>query len=160
MRSKILKLSSHISYLSKIFLMTSSIWSKLWKTWFSLSLHVKLNYNDLWNGCKVFVLCPSKLTNTQFNYWFNFYSLNYKQRTDIFHFLSTFTLFVFFLTLLMELFSNRAFVGLEDNIRNTLNSTQGLLYPKLMSSSDRFCSLGGCCLKVSRTQLSKWLASS
>ena len=54
---------------------------------------------------------------------FNFHSLNYKQRADIFHCLPTFTLFVLFLTLLMELFSNRAFVWLEENTRNTLNST-------------------------------------
>ena len=54
---------------------------------------------------------------------FNFHSLNYKQRTDVFPCLPTFTPFVLFLTLLMELFSNRAFVGLEGNIGNTLDST-------------------------------------
>ena len=93
----------------------SSILSKLWKNWFSLSLHVNFNYNDLWNGCKVFFLWPSKPSNTRFNYWYNFHSLNYKQRTGIFHCLPTFTLFVLFLTLLMELFSNCAFVGLEEH---------------------------------------------
>ena len=80
--------------------------------------------------------------------------------TDIFHYLLMFTLSVLFSTLLMKLFSNRAFVELEDNIRNKLNSTQRLLYPKLMTSSDKFYSLGGCCLNVSTTQISKWLASS
>ena len=110
-----LKWESHISHLSKIFLSTSSILSKLWKNWFSLSLHVNFSYNDLWNGYKPFVLWPSRPTKARFNYWFNFHSLNYKQKT--------FTLFVLFLTLLMEFFSNRAFVWLEENIRNTLNST-------------------------------------
>ena len=59
----------------------SSILSKLWKNWFSLSLHVNFNYNDLWNGCKLFVLGPSRPTKARFNYWFNFHSLNYKQKT-------------------------------------------------------------------------------
>ena len=54
----------------------------------------------------------------------NFHSLKYKQRTDFFHCLSTVTLFVLLLTLLMELFSNRAFVELEDITRNKLNSIQ------------------------------------
>ena len=125
MRWKRLKLKweSHISHLSKIFPSTSSILSKLWKSWFSLSLHVNFRYNDLWNGCKVFVPWPSRPTKARFNYWFNFYSLNYKQKTDIFHCLPTFTLFAFFGILTMEIFSNRAFVWLEENMRNTLNST-------------------------------------
>ena len=122
-KDKKLKWQSQISHLSEIFLRFSPILSKLWKIWFSLSLHVNFNYNDLWNGCKLFVQWFSRPTKVWFNYWFNFHSLNYKQRTDIFHFLPTFTLFDLFLTLLMELFSNGAFVWLEENIRNTLNST-------------------------------------
>ena len=87
MRWKRLKLKweSHISHLSKIFLSTSSILSKLWKNWFSLSLHVNFNYNDLWNGCKLFVLQPSCPTKARFNYWFNFHSLNCKQKASIVH---------------------------------------------------------------------------
>ena len=54
-----------------------------------------------------------------------------------------------FLTLLMELFSNRAFVGLEDNVKKQLELNLELLYSKLITSSNKFYSLGGYCLKVS-----------
>ena len=73
------------SYFSLEQSLTSSILSKLWKIWFSLSLHVNFNYNDLWNGCKLFVLQPSWPTKARFNYWFNFHSLNYKQKASIVH---------------------------------------------------------------------------
>ena len=97
------------------------------KNWFYVFfiLHVTFNYHNLWNGCKLFILWLSPLSQQKRDsiFGFNFHSLSYKRRTDIFHCLLTFTLFTLFLTLLMELFSNRAFVELEDNIRNKLNST-------------------------------------
>ena len=129
--------------------MISSIWSKLWKNCFSSSCILTLTIIISEMGVNCLPCDPLSQQKCDSVIGFNFHSLNYKQRTDIFHCQPTFILFVLFLTFLMKLFLNRAFVGLEDNIRNKLNSTQRLFHSKLMTSSDKFYSLGGYCLKVS-----------
>ena len=103
----------------------------MWKTWFSLSLHANFNNNNLWNGCKVFVLWPSKPSNTQFNYWYNFHSLNYKQGTDIFHCPPTFTLFNLFFDIINGIFFESCFCWARGQYKKHIELNLELIISKI-----------------------------
>ena len=149
-------MKKYIFHLSKIFLRTSSILSKLWKKWFSFSLHVNFNYNALWNGYKLFALWPSRLTKARFNYWFNFHSLNYKKKDWYLPLSSNLHPLCPFFDIINGTFFESCFCLARGKYKKHIELNLEVVISKI----DKFCSLGGCCWKLWTIQLSNSLASS